>query len=207
MSPMIATGGQNAPAAFLAADRSTATLPPIAASAMPSQVVGQRHERHAAQVERSRGADEVGRRAAADGDPRVAALGAHGSGRLPGGASAVRRRLCALAGADEQAPLCRERGQEVGKGRGRAGIRDDDGDAVAGLTDDRTQGFGVEVASEHDSRAGAVPWDGRAGPRHRTADAGAWRSARRVQGGPRAHHASATASGASDASTRASAAR
>ncbi len=34
------TGGQKAPAAFLAFERSTATLPPMAASVMPSQVVG-----------------------------------------------------------------------------------------------------------------------------------------------------------------------
>ena len=40
MSPTMATGGQKAPAAFLAAERSTPTLPPMAASVMPSQVVG-----------------------------------------------------------------------------------------------------------------------------------------------------------------------
>ena len=39
-SPTTATGGQKAPAAFLAAARSTATLPPMAASDWASQVVG-----------------------------------------------------------------------------------------------------------------------------------------------------------------------
>jgi len=39
-SPTTATGSQNAPAAFFAADRSTATLPPMAASAIASHVVG-----------------------------------------------------------------------------------------------------------------------------------------------------------------------
>ena len=39
-SLMTAAGGQNAPTAFFAPDRSTATLPPIALSACASHVVG-----------------------------------------------------------------------------------------------------------------------------------------------------------------------
>ena len=82
-SPMTATGGQKAPAAFLAAARSTATLPPMAESAWASHVVGTCDERRAPEVQRRGGAHEVAGRAAADGDPGVAALGAHARRRPP----------------------------------------------------------------------------------------------------------------------------
>ena len=77
--------------------------------------------------------------------------------------STLRRRLLALTGADEEAPLPGERGDEVGEGRGRPGVGDDDRRAGARGADDAPTASSASRSRPSTTRAtrGPIGWSRR----------------------------------------------
>ena len=111
---------------------------------------GHGHEVHAAHVERRRRTDHIGGHAAADADPGIASLGAHGAGRLE-------QLLHACAAASAARPTAMSSWRSAGSaaissGSAAAARRSatTTGDAAAGGREDVVEGGVVELVAEHD---------------------------------------------------------